>query len=45
MPMRLVAIATLGAAILVAAGVALANNTNDRVAAKQATVAFQQLAR
>ena len=45
MPMRLAAIATLGAAILVAAGVALANNTNDRVAAKQATAAFQQLAK
>src|SRR4029453_3663753 len=40
MPMRLVALATLGAAILVAAGVALANNSNETVAAKQATAAL-----
>jgi len=40
---RLIALATFGAAILVVAGAALANNTGDRVAAKQATASFQQL--
>jgi len=40
---RLIAMATLGAAILVVAGAAFATNTADRVAARQATAAFQQL--
>ena len=43
--MRLIGIAALGAVVLVVAGAALANNSNDRVAAKQATAAFQQLAK
>ena len=45
MQIRLIAIATLGAVILVVAGAALANNSNERAAAKQATVAFRQLAK
>jgi hypothetical protein len=40
---RLIALATLGAALLVAAGVAFAGSTNERVIAKQATASFQQL--
>ena len=44
MQIRLIALVTLGAALLVVTGVALANNTAERVAAKQATAAFQQLA-
>ena len=43
MPKKLLAMATLGATILVLAGVALADSTNERAAAKQATAAFQQL--
>ena len=42
---RLIAIATLGAAIFALAGVALADSTNERLAAKQATAAFTQLAK
>ena len=45
MQIRLIGLVTLGAAILVVTGVALANNTAERVAAKQATAAFQQLAK
>ncbi len=45
MRMRLIALSVLGAAILVVTGVALANNTAERVAAKQATAGFQQLAK
>jgi hypothetical protein len=41
---KLPAIATLGATILVLAGVALADSTNERAAAKQATASFTQLA-
>jgi hypothetical protein len=45
MHMRLIALATLGAAILVVAGAALANTTTDRTVAKQATSTFRQLAK
>jgi hypothetical protein len=42
---KLIAIACLGAMILVLTGVALADSTNERTAAKQATASFTQLAR
>ena len=45
MQIKLIAFATLGAVILVVAGAALANNSNERVAAKQSTAAFRQLAK
>jgi hypothetical protein len=43
--MKILALATLGAAILVAAGVALAGSSDDRTAAKQSTVSFRQLSK
>ena len=42
---KLIVIAAVGAAILVAAGGALATQSTDRLAAKQATAAFKQLAK
>lgn len=42
---RLIAIASLGAAILVVAGGALATSSSDRLAAKQATATFKHLAK
>ena len=43
--MRLIAVAALGAVLLVVAGTALADSTNERTAAKQATASFAQLAK
>ncbi len=40
---KLIAIAALGATILVVTGVALADSSNERTAAKQATASFAQL--
>jgi hypothetical protein len=45
MQTKLIVLATLGAAILVVAGAALATTSNDRLAAKQATAAFRELAK
>ena len=42
---RLITIATLGATLLVAAGVAIAGSTSERTLAKQATASFTQLAK
>ena len=42
---RFIALATLGAVLLVVAGAALANTTSERVIAKQATASFRQLAK